>query len=76
MRLRTADAIYGWSGFILVCSTSWLISLPRYLLPLYPIFMIEAKLTRSRRVFWPVVVIGALTQAFLFWRHVRGDWAF
>ena len=75
-RLRTMDAIYGWSGFVLVCSTSWLISLPRYLLPLYPIFMVEAKLTRSRKVFWPVVVTGAVTQAFLFWRHVRGDWAF
>jgi hypothetical protein len=75
-RLPRMDAIYGWSGLVLVCSTSWLISLPRYLLPLYPIFMIEAKLTRSRRVFWSVVAVGAVTQAFLFWRHVRGDWAF
>ncbi len=75
-RLPRMDAIYGWSGFVLVCSTSWLISLPRYLLPLYPIFMVEAKLTRSRKVFWPIVVIGAMMQAFMFWRHVRGDWAF
>jgi hypothetical protein len=74
--LRRADAIYGWAALLVVGSTSWLISLPRYLLPIYPIFVVEAKLTRSRRVFWPIVVAGSVAQAWLFWRYVRADWAF
>jgi len=75
-RLRIADAVYGWAALIVVLSTSWLISLPRYLLPIFPIFLVEAKLTRSRRVYWPLVAIGAVVQAWLFWRYVRADWAF
>ena len=74
--LRRADAIYGWAALLIVGSTSWLISLPRYLLPIYPIFLVEAKLTRSRRVFVPIVVAGSVVQAWLFWRYVRADWAF
>ena len=75
-RLKRVDAIYGWAALLAVGSTSWLISLPRYLLPIYPIFMVEAKLTRSRRVFAIVVAAGCVVQAWLFWRFVRADWAF
>lgn len=74
--LRRADAVYGWAGFALVLSASWLLSLPRYLLPLYPIFMVEAKLTRSRRVFRVVIILGFLVQCYLFWRYVGAEWAF
>lgn len=74
--LGRADAVYGWAALLIVGSTAWLISLPRYLLPIYPIFLVEAKLTRSRRVFWPVVIVGCVLQAWLFWRFVRADWAF
>jgi hypothetical protein len=75
-RLRLADAVYGWAALLIVASASWLISLPRYLLPIYPIYLVEAKLTRSKRIFVPVVVIGAVAQAYLFWRYVRADWAY
>ncbi len=74
--LRRVDAIYGWAALLVVASTSWLISLPRYLLPIYPIFLVEAKLTRSRYLFRPIVVVGSVLQAWLFWRFVRADWAF
>jgi hypothetical protein len=68
--------IYGVSGFVLVLSTSWLISLPRYLLALYPIFMVGAQLTRSKPVFWTVVSVGAGAQVGLFWRYAVGAWTF
>lgn len=75
-RLRRPDWLYGWAGFALVLSTSWLISLPRYLLGLYPIFMVLAGLTRSKRVLVPMLVVGACLQAWLFWRFSVGRWTF
>jgi hypothetical protein len=75
-RLRVADSVYGWAAFVLVLSTSWLISLPRYLLAIYPIFVVGAWLTRSRAVLWPVVVLGAVAQIFLFWNYAWGRWAY
>jgi hypothetical protein len=75
-RLRLADSLYGWANLGLVLSTTWLISLPRYLLALYPLFMVGARSTRSRWVFWPVVVVGAGTQAWLFTRYAVGAWTF
>lgn len=75
-RLRTPDWLYGWSGLVLVLSTSWLISLPRYLLGLYPIFMVLASLTRSPRVLWPTLAAGIVGQSWFFWRFAVGEWTF
>jgi hypothetical protein len=33
-------------------------------------------LTRSRAVLWPVVVLGAVAQIFLFWNYAWGRWAY
>lgn len=76
VRLRAADWLYGWAGLVLVLSTSWLISLPRYLLGLYPLFMVLAGLTRSRRVLWPVLAVGSAAQVWFFWRYAVGRWTF
>jgi hypothetical protein len=75
-RLRLADVLYGWTGFLLMVSASWLISLPRYLLVLYPLFVIGARFTRSRRVFVPVVLAGAALQGWLMWLYTAGLWTF
>lgn len=75
-RLRVADAVYGWVAFVLVLSTSWLISLPRYLLAVYPIFIVGACLTRSPVVLRPVLAVSAAAQAFFFWRYASGAWTF
>jgi hypothetical protein len=75
-RLRVADSVYGWAGLVLVLSTAWLISLPRYVLVLYPLFMVGAKLTRSRTVLLCVIALSSVAQIWLFSRYVRGIWAF
>jgi hypothetical protein len=75
-RLRFADAVYGWAGLVLILSASWLLSLPRYLLVLYPLFAVGSQLTRSKRVFVPVVTVGSVIQAWFMWRYAVGEWTF
>lgn len=75
-RTRPADALYGWAGLVLLLSASWLISLPRYLLGIYPIFIVGARLTARRRVLLPLLVASTGGQAFLFWRYASGAWTF
>ena len=76
-RVRPADSLYAWSGFLLILSASWLISLPRYLLVLYPIFVVGAKLLgSSSRAFNAAVAAGCVLQGWLFWRYAVGEWTF
>src|SRR5262249_61039083 len=70
--LRVPDVLYGWTGFLLMMSAAWLISLPRYLLVLYPLFAVGAWLCRSPRVFIPVVLASAALQEWLMWRVSTG----
>lgn len=73
-RLRLPDVLYGWTSLVLVLSVARLISLPRYLLILYPLFIVGARLARSPRVFIPLVVAGAALQGWLMWRYSVGQW--
>ena len=57
-------------------SSVWLLSLPRYVLVLYPLFIVGAQLTARRRVFVPVVGVCVVVQAWWFWRYAGGRWAF
>ncbi|MBV9031963.1 MAG: hypothetical protein JO364_17020 [Pseudonocardiales bacterium] len=75
-RLRLPDTLYGWTAFILILSSSWLISLPRYLLALYPLFMVGARLSRPLPVLVPLVFAGATLQGWLMWRYAIGQWTF
>jgi hypothetical protein len=75
-RLAVADWIYGWAGFVPLLFTGWLTSLPRFLLGLYPLFIVGSQLTRSRRVIVPVLVSGAALQCLFFWRFAAGEWTF
>jgi mannosyltransferase PIG-V len=75
-RLRLPDVLYGWTALVLMMSSSWLISLPRYLFILYPLFVVGSRLTRSPRVFIPFVLAGAALQGWLMWRYSVGHWTF
>jgi hypothetical protein len=68
--------LYGWTAFILILSSAWLISFPRYLLVLYPLFVVGAQLTRSSRVLIPFVLVGVALQGWLMWRYSVGQWTF
>lgn len=75
-RLRVPDSIYAWIGFVFILSASWLISLPRYLLVLYPLFMVGAGVIRSRRAMGVAIAAGSVVQVWLFWRYAAGAWTF
>lgn len=75
-RLRPADVVYGWLTLVLILSSAWLISLPRYLLVLYPLFILCARYTQARRAFLPLVATGVCLQTWLMWRYAIGAWTF
>jgi hypothetical protein len=75
-RLRPAENVYAWSGLLLVSCSSWLISLPRYLIGIYPVIVAAAWLARRRAIWLAVVTASCLAQGWLFTRYVTGLWAF
>jgi hypothetical protein len=75
-RLRVADQVFAWGSVVFFLSASRLISLPRYLLPVYPLYAVLASRTKSRRVFIVLVCGGFAMQMFLFGRYSQGSWTF
>jgi Gpi18-like mannosyltransferase len=75
-RLRAADHVYAWTALGLSMMESRLISLPRYLLALYPIPIVLAYKLKDRRAFVTVVVVCFALQAYLFSRYALALWAF
>lgn len=74
--LRVGDRIYGVVALLLVMSASWLLSLPRYLLGIYPIFLAAGRLTRRPAVLAAALTVGIAMQATFFWFYARGWWTF
>ena len=75
-QLRPADRVFSAVTMLMVLSASWLISLPRYLLAVYPLFTTMGSLGRRRTLLWVAAVAGFALQVFLFSRFARGMWAF
>ena len=75
-RLRASDHAFAWTALAMSLSGARLISLPRYILGLYPILIVAAWKLRSRLLFWAVVGLGLAAQGYLFSRYARGLWAF
>ncbi|MDQ4024593.1 MAG: hypothetical protein M3217_03745, partial [Actinomycetota bacterium] len=61
---------------LMVLSASWLISLPRYLLGLYPLFTTLGRLGRRPWTLAFLASAGLVLQLLLFSRFARGMWAF
>jgi hypothetical protein len=74
--LRAADRVFSAATMLMVLSASWLISLPRYLLAVYPLFTTLGALGRRRGVLWIAAAVGFSLQVLLFSRFARGMWAF
>ncbi len=74
--LRWADRTFAGATLLMTMSAAWLISLPRYLLAIYPLFMTMARLGRRKWLFWGAAAAGFAVQLFLFSRFTRGMWAF
>jgi hypothetical protein len=75
-RLRASDHAFAWTALVLSLGGARLISLPRYILGIYPIFIVLAYKLRNRAVFWTIVALGFAAQGFLFARYAGGLWAF
>ena len=74
--LRWADRTFAVATLAMVMSASWLISLPRYLLGMYPLFLTMGRAGRSRVILVCLALLGFSVQLFLFIRFSRGMWAF
>jgi hypothetical protein len=75
-RLRASDHVFAWTALAMSLSGARLISLPRYVLGLYPIFIVVAFKLRRRWLFWMVIAVSFLAQGYLFSRYARALWAF
>lgn len=74
--LNWTDRTFSVVTMAMVLSAAWLISLPRYLLAVYPLFTTMGGLGRRRRALWAVAGVTFAVQLFLFARFSRGMWAF
>lgn len=74
--MRWTDRTFSAATMLMVLSASWLISLPRYLLAVYPLFTTMGALGKRRALMWAVAALGFAVQLFLFSRFSRGMWAF
>jgi hypothetical protein len=68
--------VYAWTALALMTSTTWLLSLPRYVLVLYPLYLVAAKLTRREAILCPVLAACVVLQGWLFYRYSAGAWTF
>jgi len=75
-RLRFTDHVFAWTALALSMCESRLISLPRYLLALYPLPIVLAYKLKNRPAFVTVVIVCFALQAFLFTRYALALWAF
>lgn len=74
--LGWTDRVFSATTMLMVLSASWLISLPRYLLAIYPLFTTLGRLGRNRWALGFAAAVGFALQLFLFARFSRGMWAF
>ena len=76
LRFRPSWAVWMAGNWLLITSTGFVLSVPRYTLVLFPLFAWFALLTRSR---WVAVGLGAgsaLGLAYFAGRFAAGQWAF
>ena len=76
-RLRPSYAVWMTLNWLLVTSTSSVMSTPRYTLSMFPIFLLFARLADERPSWGAAVTVWSLTFLGLFTGlFVQGQWAF
>lgn len=77
LRLRPSYALWMTLNWLLICSTSFVLSVPRYTLPLFPIFILFAEVATKRAWFYTLVTVWSLLSLAIFvTRFAQGTWAF
>jgi hypothetical protein len=77
LRLRPSYAVWMTLNWLLVTSTSHVMSTPRYVLGMFPIFLLFARLADARPNWGAVITLWSLTFLGIFTAlFVQGHWAF
>lgn len=77
IKLRPSYAVWMTLNWLLITSTTFLVSVPRYCLALFPIFIILARLAAARPMVGRIVTATSLFLLALFaMKFAHGTWAF
>ena len=75
-RLRLSYSLYALANWLVLTSTSFWISIPRFMLTLFPIFIVLALLGKRKEINYSIIFLSILFYAFFLLRLVRSQWAF
>ncbi len=75
-RIRLSYCLYALATFLIVTSTSFWLSIPRYMLSIFPIFIALALLGSRRALNYTIIFISITLYTFLLIQYVRFVWAF
>jgi Gpi18-like mannosyltransferase len=77
LRLRPSYALWMTCNWLLINSTAFVVSVPRYLLAFFPIFILFARAGTNRRLWFAALTVWSLLYLALYaGRFVQGLWAF
>ena len=76
LTLRPSYAVWMGGNWLLFTSTSFILSVPRYTLILFPLYLLLARLTANRTWYTIVTVWSILFMALFVALFVQGRWAF
>lgn len=74
--VRPSYFVYALCSLLLLCTSSIWLSMPRLILPIFPIFIWLGKISKKPSTFALVVFVSASLYGFLFYRFINGLWAF
>lgn len=75
-RIRLSYSLYALATWLLVTSTSFWLSIPRYTLSMFPIFIAMSLLGKRRSVNYLIIFISLTLYTVLLIQYVRFNWAF
>jgi len=75
-RIRLSYSLYALATWLIVTSTSFWLSIPRYTLTIFPIFIVLAILGRRKEINYTVIFLSLIFYALFLSLFVRFRWAF
>ncbi|MEO8439658.1 MAG: hypothetical protein ABI540_05490 [Spartobacteria bacterium] len=75
--LRPSYSVWITLNWLLMTSTAYVLSVPRYMLPLFPVFLLFSKATTGRRFWFAILTVWSLLYLGLYAaRFAQGLWSF
>ncbi len=77
LRLRPSYSVWITFNWLLICSTAYVLSVPRYALTLFPIFILFSRACSGRRFWFAMLTLWSVLYLALYTgRFAQGMWAF